>query len=236
MPDNKPTVNLFGVLAWTLSRGRFLPMSAISYMRRAVNRAIERGPVDMVRYSFHVAKNAVASAYIDLRYGGAISKDKLHVNKDRPGYNTLMHTEWRVLKAIFDQIKIKPDDVLVDVGCGDGRVINYWLSRGLANRIVGIEIDEDVAAATARRYVKHPRVSIIHGDAANADTGGTVFYVYNSFVGEPLKRFAESLRGKPAKIILYNYTDMAPFEGWNVEYIESTRDELQYRAAIITAP
>ena len=31
---------------------------------------------------------------------------------------------------------IKSSDVLVDVGCGRGRVINWWLSLGLGNKIV----------------------------------------------------------------------------------------------------
>jgi SAM-dependent methyltransferase len=188
----------------------------------------------MLNYSFHVVKNAVASAYIDLRYGGALSRDQLHINKHRgPGFNALMHTDWKVLRDIFDKIHIKPDDVLVDVGCGDGRVLNFWLSCGLKNRMVGIEIDEATAAAAAKRYARYPNIRIICADAAISDVAGSIFYVYNSFTGEPLKRFADALAGKPVKIALYNYTDMTPFEGWNVEYLRSMRDELQYRAAII---
>lgn len=210
-------------------------MPALSYMRRAVNRAVQKGPLDMLNYSFHVVRNAVASAYIDLRYGGTISRDRLHINDHRPNFNPLMHTDWNVLRAIFGQVEIKPEDVLVDVGCGDGRVINFWLSRGLNNRMIGIEVDADVAAATAKRYTRYPNIEIICGDAATTETNGTLFYVYNSFAGEPLKRFAESLKGKPVRIVLYNYTDMAPFEGWQTKIIKSTRDELQYRAALISA-
>lgn len=208
-------------------------MATLAYMRRAVYRVAQKGPLDTLKYSLHVVKNAVASAYIDVRFGGVLSKDRLHINDHRPNFNPLMHTEWRVLRAIFDRVEIKPDDVLVDVGCGDGRVINYWLSRKLQNKIIGIEIDETVAASTARRYAKHPNVQIICGDAAALNIDGTIFYVYNSFVGEPLRRFAQSLKGRSALIILYNHTDMAPFDGWNVEYLKSTRDELQYRAALI---
>lgn len=208
-------------------------MPALAYMCRAVNRAFQKGPADTLRYSFHVAKDVAMTAYIDLRYGGRISRDRLDINRNRPGYHALMHTDWKVLRAIFGEIDIKPDDVLVDVGCGDGRVINYWLSCGLKNLLIGIEIDEEIVASTAMRYARYPNVKIICGDATIRDVGGTIYYLYNPFLGTPLRTFSDLT--KQAKIILYNYIDLTPFADRNIEYLKSTQDALQYRAAIITS-
>ena len=208
----------------------------IAYLSRALKRTVTRGPLDTARYSFHVVRNAVASTYIDLRYGGALSRDRLHINDHRPNFNPLMHTDWRVLRDVFQHVPITAADVLVDVGCGDGRVINFWLSQGLRNRIVGIEIDPATAENAARRYARYRNVQIICGDAADVavTTGGTIFYMYNSFVGEPLQRFADAIRDSGAVLVLYNFTDMAPFADRPVRVIRSDRDELQYRAAVIS--
>jgi precorrin-6B methylase 2 len=61
--------------------------------------------------------------------------------------------------------RIEPNDVLVDVGCGKGRVTNWWLSQGLRNRMVGIELDPDVASATEKRLRRFSNVTILNEDA-----------------------------------------------------------------------
>ena len=68
------------------------------------------------------------------------------------------------LSLIFKGETIAPDDVLVDVGCGKGRVLNWWLSKRLPNRIVGLELDPEVAAHTRHRLRKYRNVTIITGD------------------------------------------------------------------------
>ena len=55
-----------------------------------------------------------------------------------------------------ENVPIRPDDVLVDVGSGKGRVLNFWLQKGLRNRIVGIEIDERWAAIAAHHSLNTP--------------------------------------------------------------------------------
>jgi hypothetical protein len=91
------------------------------------------------------------------------------------------HTDYSALPHIFKN-RIKTSDVLVDIGCRKGRVINWWLSQGLRNRMIGIELDEKIANGTRKRLRRYENVSIIHGDAShNIPAGGTLFYLYNPF-------------------------------------------------------
>ncbi len=72
--------------------------------------------------------------------------------------------------------------MLVDIGCGKGRVINFWLHQGLTNRLIGLELDPDVATAAQQRLAPYRNVQIIVGDAIeNLPTDGTLFYLYNPF-------------------------------------------------------
>jgi hypothetical protein len=66
----------------------------------------------------------------DLRYGAILSGNVGTRYRQAGAYN-VVNTPYAVLPQIFAG-RIGRDDVLVDVGCGKGRVINWWLSRGLA--------------------------------------------------------------------------------------------------------
>lgn len=68
----------------------------------------------------------------------------------RLGANGVYHTDYSVINTIFSLVPIGEQDVLVDVGCGKGRVINYWLSQGYTNKMVGLELDPQVAAQTVQ--------------------------------------------------------------------------------------
>jgi hypothetical protein len=91
-------------------------------------------------------------------------------------------------------IDIKETDVLVDFGCGKGRVINYWLSLGLRNRLIGVEIDKQLADRTRRRLRRYPNVAIIAGDILeNMPADGTVYFTYNSAAAPVMERFRDAL-------------------------------------------
>jgi hypothetical protein len=87
---------------------------------------------------------------------------------------------------------IRPSDVLVDVGCGKGRVINWWLSRGLRNKMIGIELDERFAAPTAARLQAYPNVSIFCGNALeHIPPDGTLFFLFNPFTAPVVEAFKD---------------------------------------------
>jgi SAM-dependent methyltransferase len=91
------------------------------------------------------------------------------------------NTDYAALPFVFGD-RLQPSDVLVDIGCGKGRVINWWLSRELGNRIVGVEVNKAVAQMTQRRLKRHKNVKIVCGDALkNLPEDGTIFYLFNPF-------------------------------------------------------
>ncbi|KAJ8608743.1 hypothetical protein CTAYLR_007809 [Chrysophaeum taylorii] len=76
------------------------------------------------------------------------------------------------LDAVLSTARIDSTDVLVDLGCGDGRLPIWAVARFGARRGVGVELDEDLAA----KAVKHAqsrgvadRVRIIHADIETND-------------------------------------------------------------------
>ncbi len=87
----------------------------------------------------------------DMRYGGKLLDDE----KVSPYYtNGCYHTqsiEYEELKKVFADIKLSPSDVIMDVGCGRGRIFNYLLKNNFKGTMYGVEIDREIALFTKNR-------------------------------------------------------------------------------------
>jgi hypothetical protein len=117
------------------------------------------------------------TAWLDCRYGGYIGR---RVDDGSTSY--LRDCPYRVIESAMSGVDVTPDDVLVDIGCGLGRVFNWWLSRGWKNRMIGIERDAEIAARTRRRLQGYPNIEILTGDAVDLmPANGTVFFLANPF-------------------------------------------------------
>jgi len=113
--------------------------------------------------------------------------------KNQHAYNT-SSTDYSILQWVFDRVPIVGSDVLVDVGCGKGRVIMYWLKRGYKNKIVGIELNEDVAINTKKTLSEYKNVSIISGNVLEyIPIDGTIFFLFNPFDEQIMCLFKESI-------------------------------------------
>jgi len=206
------------------------------YLGRAVARLKTKGLANTARYIAHVVHERFVSAIVDLRFGGRICRTNLDGAVYTDGRHTMVHSHYLVLKDIFAQVPISEQDVLVDVGCGEGRVINFWLSRGLRNPIVGIEFVHNVAQRAKARYSKYPNVSIVEGDAlSNLPENGTIFFLYNPFSDETVASFERIARVRAATIVYYNNNCMAPFENgsWDINPLDRN-GIYEFRAAVMT--
>lgn len=155
---------------------------------------------------FKGGKRLLRNAFLDLKYGAFLG-GTIRSPYANLGIRDTASTDYAVLPLIFEGI-VQESDVLVDIGCGKGRVINWWLSQGLRNQIVGIELDEKVALKTQRRLRRHRNVQIIAGDAlALLPDNGTLFYLFNPFnkpwVVAFKDRIAERSARRDARMILY---------------------------------
>jgi SAM-dependent methyltransferase len=162
-------------------------------------------PVRAARKMRRMAQNL----FWDLRYGGYCGGYKRSPYEDRGALGTLS-TEYEQLDFLFGRggVEVGASDVLVDVGCGKGRVLNYWLRRGWRNRMIGIELDAELADKARRRLRHYANVTVVTGDVLDHfPTDGTLFYLYYSFKAAVLKRFkdrvAEQCRANGRVAILY---------------------------------
>ena len=103
---------------------------------------------------------------------GSWSKKKKvlrHYDKLARIYDSLYGEEQNVkIELILKKVKIEYGDLLLDVGCGTGLLINYITSR--INHFVGLDIAEKtlkVAAERARRFKIKQKISLVQGDADN---------------------------------------------------------------------
>jgi SAM-dependent methyltransferase len=70
-----------------------------------------------------------------------------------------------VTEIALDMLQLTPDDVFVDLGCGDGRVVAAALRRGV-RRGIGIELDAELAGSARRRVL----AALAPGDDARRGT------------------------------------------------------------------
>lgn len=164
----------------------------------------------------------------DVRYGAFLGGNKKTPYSELGAYDTV-NSSYSILPILFKE-RIKPTDVLVDIGCGKGRVINWWLDEGYKNKIIGLELDEDVASKTSGRLNKYSNVIIIAGDAIqNIPDDGTLFYLYSPFNEGVMLRFSARLKEmfmgkKDISLIYYNPEHAKVFESdecWLVEKIDA---------------
>jgi SAM-dependent methyltransferase len=154
----------------------------------------------------------------DLQYGGLLNGDGKSAYEDL-GVTGTVSSGYDVLPSLFEGL-IRPGDVLVDVGCGKGRVLNWWLDNYRQHRIYGLEIDRELAAETRRRLYRFHNVTILTGDACEIlPAEGSLFYLYNPFQKFVMERFlaamltrAPSPNGLATRIVYYNSLDAALFD------------------------
>jgi precorrin-6B methylase 2 len=80
-------------------------------------------------------------------------------------------TKERVLEEMLKMVSIKPNDVLYDLGCGDGRIV-IQAARKFGIRGVGIDIDPErirEANDNARKAGVTDKVKFVEGDLFDAD-------------------------------------------------------------------
>ena len=188
------------------------------------------------------AIRVVYNAALDLRYGRPLAGG-ITTRFEHLGAKDTANSDYLALDRIF-RGRIEATDVLIDVGCGKGRVINWWLRQGLRNAIIGLELDPQVAEATQARLRRHSNVKIVVGNAIDTlPRDGTLFYMYNPFSAEVVQLFAAALtdlgrvRGGPVRVLYNNCKYLAPFQhgdDWHVELLEEALTAPFDRVAAIT--
>jgi SAM-dependent methyltransferase len=145
---------------------------------------------------------------------------------------TLWSTPDGVLSTLILWVQLRPNDVVCDIGCGDGRVLIEWASRQTHSvAFVGLEIcperalqaENNVKEAYASGFIpSHVQLSIHCANAMDAlhlYRNATVFFLY--LIPRGLRLMKPILlkvareqeltaeRGEPLRVVTY----MSPFQG-----------------------
>ncbi len=146
---------------------------------------------------------------IDKRLGIETDCDNIPVsqgiNRDGTGYEP---TRYSTIQALIDHLQPGRDDVLVEYGCGKGRIVCMFARIELANSI-GIELDERLARIASSNLVrlkgKVSNASILITDAIEfKPASGTIFFIANSFGSKTmdgvLNQIQKSIAEQPRRI------------------------------------
>jgi SAM-dependent methyltransferase len=122
-------------------------------------------------------------------------------------------TFYGTLEKIIRSLKLTPDDVFVDVGCGKGRVV-FFVARQRLKKVIGIDVDPAMiggAMKNLRRYrggrtpVEFVRADVLQYDLSE----GTIFYFFNPFKMEifvqVIKNIKDSLATHPRAVRIVYY-------------------------------
>ena len=121
-------------------------------------------------------------------------------------------TPYAVLERLAEEGYIQEGNILLDYGCGKGRV-GFFLHYVLGCDVVGLEYDREIfslAEENKRTAAKGQGVSFFQGDAATfAVEEADRFYFFNPFSVEILKsvmgRIQESYYKNPRRMLLFFY-------------------------------
>ena len=118
--------------------------------------------------------------YIPVRLASLVRR----VVRRTPGPTDLgpyLETPHALLGPLFAFADVGPDDLLVDLGCGDGRIV-VDAARRTGCRARGVELDQglaELARANVAAAGLAERVEIVHGDAAGVSLAdATVVVVF----------------------------------------------------------
>ena len=140
-------------------------------------------------------------------------KDTQSFYKDGLAY---FPSSYSILEKVVKRVELSKDDVVVDMGCGKGRVV-FFMAMEEVKRVIGVEIRRDtVEAAKVNfsnfKYKKSP-LEIINADVINFNPKeGTVFFFFNPFGYRTFDKVIENIKNslitnpRKIKILYYNAT------------------------------
>ncbi|MEM1518331.1 MAG: 16S rRNA (adenine(1518)-N(6)/adenine(1519)-N(6))-dimethyltransferase RsmA [Nitrososphaerota archaeon] len=94
----------------------------------------------------------------------------------RLGQHFLKNEE--ILEKLIELGEIKPTDIVLEPGCGDGKLTEKLAKQGC--KVIAIEIDEKLASIAANRLAMYDNVRLIIGDLLRVKPTG-----FNKVIGNP---------------------------------------------------
>ena len=128
---------------------------------------------------------------------GKVSVDGIIPTKYKSlGVTWTQSTDYRLLDHVFKTYPLKNNDIFIDVGCGEGRVLTYLYLRRVRNKLIGIELDPDVAETARKRTKNCKNIEILCEnvmECADVIKEATAIYIFNPFDDTVLVPFVEMI-------------------------------------------
>ena len=136
-----------------------------------------------------------------------------------------------VAQKMLEVAKVQPDDVVYDLGSGDGRIVIMAAQKFHADA-VGIEIDPDLCRQSLARIAKlglERNARIIHGDllAQNYSSADlvTVYLLPDSINGKVQPLLDRQLK-KGARVVAHDFE----FREWTPDKVQNIADDGEGRS------
>ncbi|MBP3893335.1 MAG: class I SAM-dependent methyltransferase [Atopobiaceae bacterium] len=152
----------------------------------------------MTKRAGHVISNLSdlleREAQIDRQVCGIALDEQLETRLAEQGAHDPDPTPYFVLEDLFAHYSLGPDSHILDVGCGTGRVLAFFVREGLPGKITGIELDPRLAAVAKTWTKGRDNVSVLQGNALDLDLSCfTDLYLFNPFDPNILQQFIEKV-------------------------------------------
>ncbi len=119
-------------------------------------------------------------------------------------------TRYWILHDIFKGSKFTKDDVFIDVGCGKGRVFAYLIRSRFPGKMIGIELNNDVADLAKGWSKRYNQIEIVSGNALEYDKydDATAMFLGRPFLPEVFHNFIAKLENEMThKLKFYYWVD-----------------------------
>lgn len=101
------------------------------------------------------------------------------------------------LRQLQKEIVWTDQDIFVDVGCAWGRLLGYLEKTTKIQKLIGVEINPDVASFASNAFANNDRIDILCGDITQViPTYGTIFYLFNPFDENVFSSFLDTIEEK----------------------------------------
>ncbi|MBR2789720.1 MAG: class I SAM-dependent methyltransferase, partial [Eggerthellaceae bacterium] len=91
-------------------------------------------------------------------------------------------TPYFILAELFRQVDFDATSHLLDVGCGAGRVLAFFIREGFPGRATGVELDPRLASQAQNWAARYGNLEVLQADVLTLDLSPyTHFYLFNPF-------------------------------------------------------
>lgn len=120
-----------------------------------------------------------------------------------------------VVRRMLSLAKTRPDDVVYDLGCGDGRVLFMAIQEFGVKTAVGYELNQHLVETMQQKIENEKlesRVTVYQQDLMDANiSNATVIVLYLTALGNDRLRTKLSTEAKPGTRVVSHYFT---FTGW----------------------